>query len=159
MENSKQLAHRFREVVLNGKWVANTNLKEQLSSVTWEQALHKIGSLNTIAALTYHLNYYTAGVLNVLAGGNLEIRDKYSFDLPEINAEKAWEDLKNELWENAENFASQVEKLSDQDLEETFVDEKYGTYQRNIEAIIEHNYYHLGQISLIHKMLKELGTG
>lgn len=156
MESSKQLATRFREVILEGKWVANTNLKEQLSQITWEQALHKINSLNTIAALTYHLNYYTAGVLNVLEGGNLEIRDQYSFDLPEINAEKTWEALKNELWENAEKFAQQVESLSDETLASTFVDEKYGSYQRNIEAIIEHSYYHLGQISLIHKMVKEL---
>ena len=38
-------------------------------------------------------------------------------------------------------------------LEEIFVDEKYGTYRRNIEGIIEHSYYHLGQISLIKKMI------
>jgi hypothetical protein len=34
-----------------------------------------------------------------------------------------------------------------------FVDEKYGTYLRNIEAMIEHSYYHLGQIVLIRKIL------
>ena len=29
-------------------------------------------------------------------------------------------------------------------LEHTFVDEKYGTYLRNIEGFIEHSYYDLG---------------
>ena len=38
-------------------------------------------------------------------------------------------------------------------MKENFVDEKYGTFQRNIEAMIEHSYYHLGQIVLIKKML------
>lgn len=34
-----------------------------------------------------------------------------------------------------------------------FVKQEYGTYLRNIEAQIEHSYYHLGQISLIKKMI------
>jgi hypothetical protein len=32
-------------------------------------------------------------------------------------------------------------------------DEQYGTWQRNLEAVIEHSYYHLGQIILIRKMI------
>jgi hypothetical protein len=31
-------------------------------------------------------------------------------------------------------------------LDEVFVDEKYGTYQRNIDGMIEHAYYHLGRL-------------
>ena len=45
--------------------------------------------------------------------------------------------------------------MTEEKLEEIFVDEKYGTYKRNIEGMIEHCYYHLGQISLINKMIKE----
>ena len=59
------------------------------------------------------------------------------------------------MWTNAEKFANQVELMSDEKLEEIFVDEKYGNYRRNIEGVIEHSYYHLGQISLIKKMMKE----
>jgi len=155
MESSKQIANRFREVVLNGKWIANTNYKTSLSEVTWQQATTKISSLNTIAALAYHINYYTAGIINVFDGGALEIRDKYSFDAPEIKSIEDWEKLLNEMWANAEKFASHVESMSDEKLESAFVDEKYGNYRRNIEGVIEHSYYHLGQISLIKKMLAE----
>jgi hypothetical protein len=153
MENSNQLASRFREVLLNGKWIAHTNYKDQLSNVTWEEATTKIGPLNTIAALTYHINYYIAGILNVFAGGSLDIRDKYSFDLPPIASKEDWENRLNTMWENAEKFANHVEGMSDQQLEESFTDEKYGNYRRNIEGVIEHSYYHLGQISLIKKMI------
>jgi uncharacterized damage-inducible protein DinB len=155
METSHQLANRFREVILNGKWIANTNLKDQLGDVHLKQATRKIGSLNTIAALTFHINYYIAGILNVFEGGNLEIRDKYSFDLPPIRSAEDWDRLRNELWSNAEKFAGHVERMSDEKLNATFVDEKYGTYRRNIEGMIEHSYYHLGQISLIKKMIRE----
>ncbi|NNL92957.1 MAG: DUF1572 domain-containing protein, partial [Saprospiraceae bacterium] len=76
MENAIQLANRFREVLLNGKWVANTNYNEQISQVTFEQAIKKVGTLNTIALLTYHINYYLEGVLNFFNTGKMEISDK-----------------------------------------------------------------------------------
>ena len=47
MESSIQLAKRFREVILNGKWIANTNLKDQLQDVTLEQAVAQVFHLNT----------------------------------------------------------------------------------------------------------------
>ncbi|HMQ69795.1 MAG TPA: hypothetical protein PKA90_12460 [Ignavibacteria bacterium] len=40
-------------------------------------------------------------------------------------------------------------------LEQTFADKKYGTYLRNTEGFFEHSYYHLGQISLIRKLIKQ----
>ena len=40
-------------------------------------------------------------------------------------------------------------------LAQTFVYEKYGSYLRNIEGVIEHSYYHLGQVSLIRKMIMQ----
>ena len=155
MENAKQLANRFREVILNGKWIANTNFKSALENVNWEQATTKVGSLNTIAALCFHVNYYIAGINHFFEEGSLDIRDKYSFDCPEIASDENWQALFNELLLNAEKFAQHVEKMSNEKLEAVFVDEKYGNYRRNIEAMIEHGYYHLGQISLIKKMILE----
>ena len=155
MENSKQLANRFREVLLNGKWIANTNYHDQLSDVSWQQATYKIESLNTLAALAYHINYYIEGILSVFNGGELDIRDKYSFDIPNIESKEQWGDMLKKMWSNAEKFAKHVESMSDEKLESAFVDEKYGSYRRNIEGVIEHSYYHLGQISLIKKMILE----
>ncbi|MDZ4679170.1 MAG: DUF1572 domain-containing protein [Saprospiraceae bacterium] len=149
------LANRLREVLLNGKWIANTNFKEQILSTHWKQAIQKVDNLNTIAVLTFHINYYLQGLLNVFNGGNLEIRDKYSFDLPEIKSEADWNTLVNNFLSNAEMFANHVEQMADSVLDQPFVDEKYGNYLRNIEGVIEHSYYHLGQISLIKKMIRE----
>ncbi|HBV15505.1 DUF1572 domain-containing protein [Chryseobacterium carnipullorum] len=156
MSSALQLAKRFREVLLDGFWIANTNFKDQLSDVTWEQAVTNVDSLNTIAMLTFHIHYYIAGVANVLEGGDLEIKDQFSFDLPPIESAEQWEVLLNRLWTDSEKFASLVEQLDDSKLDEVFVDEKYGTYKRNIDGMIEHAYYHLGQITLIKKMLTPL---
>ncbi|WP_422083768.1 DinB family protein [Ulvibacterium sp.] len=155
MKSSIQLANRFREVILNGKWIANTNVQDQLGDVTLEQAVTQIANLNTIAKLTFHLNYYISGVLNVLEGGELEIRDKFSFDLPKINSEQEWNALKADLFLNAEKFANHIEQMTEERLNSEFVKKDYGDFRRNIEGMIEHSYYHLGQIVVLRKMIDQ----
>ncbi|MDX2245945.1 MAG: DUF1572 domain-containing protein [Bacteroidia bacterium] len=153
MKTTTQIANRFREVILDGTWIANTNFKAQISDLDWKQATTKVGPFNTIAALTFHIDYYIAGILNVLEGGSLDIRDRYSFDLPPITSTEDWENLKEKLWSDAEKFAFRVNIMPDEKLNEPFVDPKYGDYRQNIEGMIEHSYYHLGQVVLIRKML------
>lgn len=154
METSKQLAKRIREVFINGKWIANTNYSDQLSELTINQATSKIASFNTIASLAFHVNYYIAGILNYLEGGNLEIKDKFSFNAPALKSNNDWLDLRNSLVSNAKKIACLIEKIPDEKLDEVFVNPKYGSYQRNIEGLIEHSYYHLGQIVLIKKIIQ-----
>jgi hypothetical protein len=153
MNSTYALASRFREVILNGTWVANTNYKQQLTDLSWEVATTKLGSLNTISVLAQHIHYYIKGVNQVFKGGSLEIKDKYSFDFPPIQSKDQWETFLNTFWNDAEEFASLVEQMPEEKLEAAFFDEKYGTYQRNIDGMIEHSYYHLGQIVLIKKMV------
>ena len=118
-----------------------------------EQATQKIGSLNTIALLASHIHYYISGILNVLEGGTLDIRDKFSFDFPAVKSQEDWEKVLNKFWNDSEKFANLVEQMTKEKLNEDFTDRKYGSYQRNINAMIEHCYYHLGQIVLIKKLI------
>ena len=154
MTQAQILARRAREVLLDGRWIANTNYKDQLDRITWRDAVQKIGELNTIAALVFHVNYYLVGLNLVFNGGPLEIRDEFSFDLPPITSASDWKKLVDELIQNSKLFVENVEHMDDAKLDEPFVNEKYGRYRRNIEAVIEHGYYHLGQISLIRKMIQ-----
>jgi hypothetical protein len=127
MNNTYEITKRFREVILNGTWVANTNYKHQLTDLNWEVAITEFHSLNTIAVLAQHIHYYINGVKNVFKGGSLEIRDKYSFDFPPIQSQNEWENFLNKFWNDAEEFASLVEQMPEEKLKEVFVDEKYGT--------------------------------
>ncbi len=151
-ELSKQIAKHFRDLHFGGNWTS-VSLKEALKDVSWEQATTKVQDLNTIAVLVYHVNYYVAAVLKVLEGGSLDASDKFSFDLPPITSEAEWEALKTKVFTEAEQFATQIEQWDDSRFFEEFIEPKYGNYYRNINGIIEHTYYHLGQISLIRKML------
>ena len=155
MQNTHQIAGRFREVLLNGTWIADTNYKDQLSSLSLEIATTKIKSLNTISVLAQHIHYYISGINNVFRGGTLDIKDKFSFDFPTITSQIEWETFLSKFWNDAEEFCSLVEQIPLERLDEFFTDEKYGSYHRNIDAMIEHSYYHLGQIVLIKKLIAE----
>ncbi|MFM2392048.1 MAG: hypothetical protein RLZZ546_25 [Bacteroidota bacterium] len=154
MSRNIYLAKRLREVLLSGKWIANTNFKEQIQDIHWHRAIQQLGDLNSIALLTFHINYYLKGLIEVFEGGNLTIRDKFSFDMEDVKSQEDWHALVNNFLENAESFASHIEKMSDDIFDEPFVDAKYGNYLRNIEGMIEHCYYHLGQVVIINKMTK-----
>jgi len=148
-----QIAKQLREVLLEGTWVA-TNYKVQLEDVDWKQATKKVADLNTIADLTFHIDYYLNGLIQVFQGEKLDIKDKYSYDAPPITSAKDWDLRMQKLFYDAETFATLIENLSVQDLMQSFVEEKYGNNYINIQAMIEHCYYHLGQIVLIKKLLK-----
>ena len=152
MNLTAQIAKHFREVHFGGNWTSS-NLKDHLADVTWEQATTQVYSINPIATLVYHINYYVSAILKVLRGEPLDAHDKYSFDLPPILSQEDWEKLLDKTWTDAEDFAILVEQLPESKLGENFSDEKYGSYYRNFHGVIEHTHYHLGQIVLIKKIL------
>lgn len=148
----KLVAKHFRDVHFGGNWTT-VNLKDTLSDVTWQQAATKVHNLNTIAALVFHMNYYVSAVLRVLQGEPLNASDKFSFDVPAITSAEDWQKLVSKALSEAELFAIKIETLDESKLLEDFTDPKYGNYYRNLHGIIEHTHYHLGQISLMKKLL------
>ena len=152
MNLSVETAKHFRDVHFGGNWTS-VSLKETLADVSWQQAVTKVHSFNTIAVLVYHTNYYVSAVLKVLQGEALNASDTFSFDLPPIQSDTDWKNLLNKTWADAERFASLLEQLPESRSGEVFTDEKYGTYYRNMHGIIEHIHYHLGQIVVIKKLI------
>jgi uncharacterized damage-inducible protein DinB len=147
-----QIAKQFRDVHFGGNWTA-VNLKENVADTAWQQAVTKVYSFNTIADLVFHMNYYVNAIMKVLQGKPLDAHDKYSFDHPPILSQADWEKLLDKTWTDAENFAHLIEQMPESKLGEIFSDKKYGNYYRNINGVIEHMHYHLGQIVLIKKIL------
>src|SRR4051812_21570752 len=152
MELTKQIAKHLRDVHFGGNWTW-VSLKDTLADVTWQQATTQLYSFNTIATLVYHMNYYLNAVLSVLKGKQPDSKHENSFMLPPVSSQKDWNELLEKTWRDAEHFANQIEQLPESRLWETFVEDKYGNYYRNINGVIEHNHYHLGQIVLIKKLL------
>ena len=149
-----QIAKHFRDVYFGGNWTS-VNVKETLADISWQEATSKISDLNAIATLVFHINYYISPVLKVLQGGPLQASDKESFNLSPITSQNDWNSLVTKALNDAAQFADEIEKLDEEKLFKDFADVKYGNYYLNLHGIIEHTHYHLGQIVLIKKILRE----
>lgn len=158
MKVAQHLTKHLRELHYGGNWTA-VNLQDALKDVTWQQATTQVGNLNTIARLVFHVNYYVRAILRVLEGNPLDASDKFSFDVPPIESAQDWEELKQASWASVDKLANLVEGMQDDMLWEDFGDGKYGNIYRNLQGLIEHSHYHLGQISLIKKMPENRKTG
>lgn len=114
MNINTKISNRFREVIFNGTWIANTNFKNELQNLDWKVANTKFQNLNTIAILAQHIHYYIKGIKSVFLGGNLEIRDKYSFDFPEIISQEQWNNFLTNFWIDSEEFARLIEEMPEE---------------------------------------------
>jgi hypothetical protein len=152
MKLTEQIATHIRELHFGENWTA-VNMKESLAGIDWQQATTPLQDLNTIAALVYHSNYFVDAILKVLRGEALDSKDSASFDHPPIHAHADWDKVLHKTFADAEAFAELVEQMPETKLWENFKEEKYGNYYKNIHGVIEHTYYHLGQINILKKML------
>lgn len=148
MSQAAALALRLQEVILEGTWIANTNFKKELDNTALDDVSIQIKTYNTVAVLAQHIHYYIAGVKQVFLGGELSISDKFSFDFEPMLSDEAWQNFLALFWKDTEELVNLIKTLTDEQLDAIFVKEAYGSYKRNIEALIEHSYYHLGQIVL-----------
>ena len=153
MSISEQAAKHIKEVHFGGNWT-DSNLKDTLTDVTYDEATKRINGLNTILQLTYHINYFVKAQLDVLSGNPLTSKDAESFLHPPIRSQQEWETFQNECWVDAVELAQLIEQLPEERSWEPFVDPRYGHYFRNLFGAVEHAHYHLGQIAIIKKLMR-----
>lgn len=149
----QQIAKHLRDVHFGGNWTC-VNLRDTLQDVSLSEALHKREGFNTIAVLANHIHYYVHEVAKALKTGALTAKDEYSFTHPDFQTEADWENFKNKMWEDANEFATGIESLPEENLTQPFIEDKYGNYFRNLHGIIEHTHYHLGQIVILKKLMR-----
>ncbi|MGE5520658.1 MAG: DUF1572 domain-containing protein [Candidatus Dadabacteria bacterium] len=152
MNIAQEIARHIKEVHFGGNWT-DVNLKDTLEGVQWQQAIKQVDSLNTIATLVYHMNYYLNAVKNRVEGKPVNYKHEDSFNHPAINSEEDWKALVSKTFADAEAFADVVKNLPESKFAEFYIEEKNGNYFKNLMGIAEHNHYHLGQIVLLKKIL------
>jgi len=152
MSIAKRIASNLRSVYQGSNWVG-ADLKATIEGLTWEQATTEVHGCNSIATLVFHMTYYIRGLNHAFDHGELTIKDKWSFDYEPITCQEEWEKLVADAYKDVETFASKIEALDNDKLESDFLDGKYGSYYRNVNNVVEHCQYHLGQIVLLKKII------
>ena len=146
------IAKNIEEFHFGGNWT-DVNLRDSLKGLDWTEAQKKIEPFHSIAELVYHIHYFIAVVIPVLEGEPLQGKDAVSFDVPEFHSQEEWLRFLDKVWADARKIAELIRGLPDEKLDAAFTHEKYGTYRKNLNGIVEHSHYHLGQITLLRKWL------
>lgn len=154
MNVSTQISKHLKEVYFGDNWTYS-NLQQHIKDVTWKEAIHTIEGINSIATLVYHMNYYVQEVTKVFEGNELKASDKLSFTHPPIKSQTDWDQFLETVFADALHFADLIDKFPSKKLTEDIAAPKYGSYYRNLHGIIEHLHYHLGQIVILKKIIRQ----
>ena len=150
---TNELALHIREIHFGNNW-SDSDMKMVLSDVTWQQAVAThIPSANNIAVLVFHMNFYLNYVHKHIQGIKYVFEHEDSFKVPAIQSESDWQTLLQKTWDDAEAFAQSVEKLPDDDNFFKAIPPNHNSFYKNIQGVVEHNHYHLGQIVLLKKLV------
>jgi uncharacterized damage-inducible protein DinB len=153
MKTTDFIAQHIVEVFEGGNWT-EVNFKSTLKDINYKEATTVTkASYNTIAALLYHTCFYNEVVLQRLQGINPAINEKNGFDLPPVRNENDWNELKRRCFQSAHALAEAVKKFPEERLSELTIT-GHSTHYKTLHGVAEHTHYHLGQIVILNKLIK-----
>lgn len=151
------LKKKFKTIYDGSPWYGDS-IKSILKKIDHEKALVKADeNTHSIAELVSHMIAWREFMLKRLKGDNhFDVSQENSFDWKRIDSNKktAWQSLFKALGKNQQEILSSLEKLDDDFLESPVAKRKY-KMSYLIEGVIQHDLYHIGQISLLFKLHKE----
>lgn len=140
---------------LTGKGWFGNNLQQQLEGISAEKATIIPQNLNhSIAEIIAHMMAWRLFIVEKL-NGNAEYEvwetDLDWVKIPQLN-EPEWQNLQNQL---AENQALLIKTITEkaEELLETKVDGREYNFRLMLNGIVQHDIYHIGQISIVRKLV------
>lgn len=156
MSIAKELSQHFKNIYFGGNWTV-THYKAVLEDLTWQEATTKLAGQNSILTLVYHTHYFNAEGIKMLQLALFEAKDELSFQPPEIKSAKAWQNFLEHVYKTAEALANEVGKLNDEQLLKPLAPQFKKSTFYNLNGILEHLHYHLGQIVILKKLIRQHG--
>ncbi|MBC6997226.1 DinB family protein [Cytophaga sp. FL35] len=134
------------------------SLMEKLNQITVEEAVASVPDYpKTIVKFVKHLLAWREFVIKKLEGEALfkiEMNTESDWPAVEIKSDSDWKNLLSELEASQRKILELLAHLSDDLLWANVPGENYN-YRYMLRGLIEHDTYHLGQISLLHSILKD----
>jgi uncharacterized damage-inducible protein DinB len=154
MKITELIAQHITEVHEGGNWT-EVNIKDTLADVGYKEATTITrASYNTIASLVHHLSFYNEVVRQRLSGNDPVISESNGFDMAAIKNEDDWIKLRERNIQSAQQLASMVREFPEEKILELTVTGRV-TYYKTLHGIAEHTHYHLGQIVLLKKLIRQ----
>ncbi len=153
MKINEEIARQLLEMYDGNNW-SEVCLKSTLSDVSFSEATTLTrASKNNIAALTHHITYYIRVVEHRLLGNNFDPKHNESFRLKSLEGDVDWKEQQEHLHQAIHDLADAVRNIDDSRMGEPLKPTGSSVY-KSLHGVIEHCYYHLGQIIMLKKLLR-----
>ncbi len=152
MKETKRITKLLEDIYEGSPWI-DVNLTDTLKNISAEQAAKKVSQQwNTIWEIVNHLINWRLNVLQriqdkVLASPG----DNYFAPVKDVS-EEAWQNTLKRLEDSQQQWMLALKKFKKKDLEKTYSGNGMSYYEQ-IQGIVQHDAYHLGQIVLLAKGL------
>ncbi|WP_057936612.1 DinB family protein [Algoriphagus resistens] len=147
--------------VQNGKLWVGDNLEKKISSITAQEAFTKPSpATHSVAELIAHLTAWNNDTILKIRNGIGELRDSDGQNWPD-NDELKKAGLNTVIQDYRESVSQVVELLKNKDdsfLKEKYYDQDFKSefdYSFAINGMLHHTIYHLGQMGILIKLIKE----
>lgn len=145
MSQSAFIASRVHALFFGPNWT-ETSLSELIQNHTFAEFLNTEVGTKSAAAVLFHIHYYQKAQLSVLQGGSLNAKDSESFDHPKWVNESDWLQFGSGVIDTGTELEATIVSLPESIWSEAFVKAEYGSYETNLIGMLEHSYYHFGQL-------------
>ncbi|NCI45183.1 DinB family protein [Sediminibacterium soli] len=150
MKLTDTLSQNLLQVLTGPNWT-DVSIEDAIRDLHFEQVtLRTPASANTIAGLLHHITYWNHIILQRLDGESPAIPESNGFDAGPISNEFSWQQLIEKTRHSFRELSHRIQLLPDEKWQAP-VNNGRSTVAASVFGIIEHGYYHLGQIVLIRK--------
>jgi uncharacterized damage-inducible protein DinB len=153
MNITNLIAQHLKQVYEGNNWT-DVCIDATIKDIDWKQAQQQTeASPNTIASLVHHLMYWNGIIMKRINGETPVIPEENGYDVPFLNSEAEWDALKEKTHQSFTALANAIENFPEEKLQDNYAPSIPSTYYRNLQGIVEHAHYHLGQIVILKNLI------
>lgn len=153
----KDLLRQFREVLEGPAWI-DENFRKKIDGISEDQAFQRpLPELHSVAELVSHLVVWRREVMQRLKGMERTLRESSpeNWRGNEELRPQGWKHLRSDLYRSQEELEELLKSRPDSFLEGKYTEDH--TYGHLVEGLLHHDLYHLGQLGITVKLLKNGG--
>jgi uncharacterized damage-inducible protein DinB len=152
MEITALIAQHLLEVHIGNNWT-DIDLAATIADVTPEESITVTNaSPNTIASLVHHITWWNRHMIGRMKGEEAPVPASNGYDIP---AGMSWQQLKEDNVDSAYELAAAIREYDIAKLALP-IKEGYSSAYKNLQGTVEHVHYHLGQIVIIKKLIRNI---
>lgn len=151
MKESQRISDLFSNLYNGEPWI-DVSLTDSLHAISYQKAAQKYRDCNSIWEIVNHIIAWRENVLQRVQGKAISTPSHNYFQAIPTISEETWKTTLQNLELSQQKWISFLEHFNENDFDKVYPNNNINYYE-HIHGIIQHDAYHLGQITLLSKLI------